>query len=408
MKILFLCGIYNEKIENDVMMKTKGYYDVATLIFERKLLKGLRKKYQKNLSVLSAPYIGSYPNRYKDIYFKAPGRDKYKDGVTYCSFNNIWGFRNYSRYFSVKRKLKEFVECSDVEKYIIVYATHSPFMKAAKWAKDLDNRIKICQIVSDLPAFQSPSKAGHMSVYGFFKFFDVKLMDRLGKSIDSYVVLTRYMKKPLNVGDRPCVVVPGIIDSDISMDNSSQRRNWIVYTGNLNRVFGIMNLVKAFHMLDRDDYRLIICGDGSCVGEIREYAAKDSRIEYRGVVKSVDIKNILCSAKILVSPRMNNGEYTKYSIPSKILDYLAYGGLVVSFSLYGMDDDLRSTLLIPEEETEEALRHTLENAIEMSEQEITDYRRECIRYMENNIVIDSVVNKIDVMLREERYGKLHN
>ena len=44
-------------------------------------------------------------------------------------------------------------------------------------------------------------------------------------------------------------------------------------------------------------------------------------------------------ATVLINPRQNNGEYTKYSFPSKTIEYLASATPLIAYKLDGIPDE---------------------------------------------------------------------
>ena len=81
---------------------------------------------------------------------------------------------------------------------------------------------------------------------------------------------------------------------------------------------------------------MILCGDGDARPYVEEQIKKDSRIEYKGVVTSSVANEYINSADVLINPRSNSEEYTKYSFPSKNIEYLMTGKTVVAYMLDGM------------------------------------------------------------------------
>ena len=80
-----------------------------------------------------------------------------------------------------------------------------------------------------------------------------------------------------------------------------------------------MNLVQAFENVKGNNIELWICGSGDSEAAIREAASRDSRIKFFGLVDSQTALKMQRQATILVNPRTSEGEYTKYSFPSKTI-----------------------------------------------------------------------------------------
>ena len=110
----------------------------------------------------------------------------------------------------------------------------------------------------------------------------------------------------------------------------------VVYTGKLYERFGAKGLVDSFLMLQNPQYRLVICGDGDAAEYVKSAAEKDPRIQWLGQVSAAKAKEWTFKADVLVNPRRNDEEYTKYSFPSKNIEYLLSGNPVVAYRLDGM------------------------------------------------------------------------
>lgn len=325
-----------------MLKQAKGRVEYSANIFQEKLIKGLQKS-NVIYEVISAPFIGSYPNR--SFWRKFKGFSATQNQCSYVSFNNIWGFRNVSRAKSLKKAVKHFIEENIANKLIIVYSVHTPFLEAAVYAKKKDPRIKICLIVPDLPQYMNLSKKVSL-IYRLGKKYDIKRFCRLNKFVDSYMLLTEQMTEKIDVRDKPYMVVEGIIDSNVFDENERLKQTlkkdnylkYIVYTGAMNQKYGIVNLVEAFEKLSGEHYRLVLCGKGDLDQYVREKAAEDTRILVLGQVTAETAREWMLRADILVNPREDNEEYTKYSFPSKDIEYLTTGNPVIANVLNGMSN----------------------------------------------------------------------
>lgn len=356
MKVLLLCGVFAKENEKEIIENSKRAVEYSANIFQEKLIEGFEETVE-DFSVLSAPFIGAYPIAYKQRVFK--GFQEEQNKYEYVHFNNIWGIRNFSRAKSLKTRLQEFIKDLDKEKLIVVYSPHTPFLEAAVYAKKKDPNIKICLIVPDLPQYMNLNKKKSL-LYRIGKSFDIKKFNKLNKNVDSYMLLTEAMKEKLAIGNRPYIVVEGIISkADLKLNEKKKKEvvknkqeKYIVYTGKLNEKFGIVTLVNAFEKLDNEHYRLVLCGNGDCVPYIEECAKKDDRILYLGQITPDVARDWIYKADVLVNPRPNNEEYTKYSFPSKNIEYLMSGNPVVAYMLDGMKEEYKEYLNAIENEND--------------------------------------------------------
>ena len=393
MRVLFLCGVFAKENEDEVIAQAKKSVEFSANQMQLKLIHGFNMV--ADTQVISAPFLGHYPNQSRSPYFY--GFANAQTLCKYVHFNNIWGYRNLSRAHSLKKAVRSFAFAEDDEKLIVVYSAHDPFLAAAAYAKKLDPKIRICFIVPDLPQYMN-LEAKRGILYDFFKRFDIKSIRKHVKAVDSSVVLTEAMLPALQLTDRPHIVTEGIVDAlpdTLAADGCEKTRN-IVYAGKLYFRFGIKSLVKAFSLLKNHDYRLVLCGNGDASEYLQECAAKDPRIILPGQVSPEKAQEYIRSAAVLVNPRPNNESYTKYSFPSKDIEYLLSGKPTVAFLLDGMPECYRDFLYVIDQNTEitSAIHDALAAAISTSKGEAEERHTRFLQYAKGNLLASAVAEKI--------------
>lgn len=397
MKILFVCGVFGKDVEKDLIVTAKKPIEYSANVFQEKIISGFNNC-NTDIEIVSAPFIGSFPNASKQIEFNS--RNYQKGKYNYVSFNNIWGFRNFSRVKALREEITSFANAKDNQKMIVVYSPHTPFLQAAVYAKKIDPTIKICLVVPDLPQYMNLNSKISV-VYRIAKKIDIAKFERLSKHIDSYILLTEEMKNRLNVGNRPYMVVEGIISSNAQLVKMKKDRNAesekteirIVYTGKTNERFGIKNLVDAFGLISDKNYRLIICGKGDSDDYISAKAKNDTRIEPKGQVTPAVAAKYVEEATVLVNPRLNDDEYTKYSFPSKNIEYLISGNPVVAYLLDGVPAVYKQFIYIPEDDSTESLAACIIKAAEASDSEVAERRAVIAEYLER-LVAKNVIHQL--------------
>ena len=393
MKVLFLCGVFAKENEAEVIAQAKKSVEFSANQMQLKLIYGLNRV--ADTQVISAPFIGHYPNQSHSLYFS--GFTNSQQLCEYVRFNNIWGYRNLSRAHALKKAIRKFALEEDSEKLIVVYSAHDPFLAAATYAKKLNPKIRICFIVPDLPQYMNlETKRGF--IYDFFKGFDIKSIKKHIESVDSSVVLTEAMAQALQLTDRPYVVAEGIVDYVPKGSTFTAHKDTvnIVYAGKLYFRFGIKQLVEAFSLLKSEKYRLILCGNGDAAEYLRKCSIEDSRIILPGQVSPEKVQEYISSAAVLVNPRPNNEEYTKYSFPSKDIEYLLSGKPTVAFLLDGMPKCYQDFLYAVDQNDNIpcAICDALKAAISAPKEEIEKRHAQFLQYASENLFASAVAEKI--------------
>lgn len=392
-KILFICGVFAKENENEVIKQSKKSVEFSANQMQLKFINAFRNV--TSTKVVSAPFIGHYPNQSYTMRFC--GFSDTQQLCEYVCFNNIWGLSNISRAYAMKKAVRDFALQKYGKKLIIVYSAHYPFLAAAAYAKTLNPDIKVCCIVPDLPQYMNLEK-NRSILYDFFKKIDVKSIEKNMNAVDTSVVLTDAMAQALQLTDRPYVVAEGIVDSIPKDSISTEHKETvnIVYAGKLYFRFGIKSLIDAFSTFENANYRLLLCGTGDAAEYVKKCAEADSRIIFVGQVSPDEVQKYINRATVLVNPRPNNEEYTKYSFPSKDIEYLSSGKPTVAFLLDGMPKCYQNFLYTVDQEKDSvcALCDALRAAISAPKEETEKRHAQFLQYASENLLTSAVAEKI--------------
>ncbi|MGI6439068.1 MAG: glycosyltransferase [Sphaerochaetaceae bacterium] len=176
-------------------------------------------------------------------------------------------------------------------------------------------------------------------VYRLFKKNDVKSFYRESKKVDYFVLLTEQMKD--RFPNKPYTVVECIADPKVANYETGKvpLKKSIVYTGTIHNHYGLSELIQSMEYIEEEGVEIVICGDGPMREQLIEIALTNSRVKYLGNVSQEDAIAIQRDATILINPRDNDGEYTKFSFPSKTLEYMLAAKPVLCHKLDGIPDE---------------------------------------------------------------------
>ena len=213
--------------------------------------------------------------------------------------------------------------------------------------------------------------------------------------VDGYVLLTSAMKDRMPMHNKPWIVIEGIYNPEkdkVSVDKEVNKT--LLYTGDLGRRYGIVDLLEAFHGIPDENYRLWICGSGDGLEDIKRYMREDNRIIYWGCLPRKEIIAMQKKATLLVNPRKSNEEYTKYSFPSKTMEYMASGTPTLMSRLQCIPKDYDEHLFFFENETVEGLRSRIVEICNKSKDELKLIGDNASRFILNNKMPKPQVSKI--------------
>lgn len=226
-------------------------------------------------------------------------------------------------------------------------------------------RLKRVCIVTDLPE-HLPS---HRKI--------LKLERKIISDASAYVLLTKQMNERVNKQNKPAIVLEGHIDYElvrekvdtVSLPQKSSKRI-VMYAGALHERYGIANLISSFIRIHKDNELLQVYGSGDYVEKILELAKEHPSIQYCGVKPNRYIVEAEKKADLLVNPRTAEGEYTKYSFPSKVLEYMASGVPVLMARLPGIPDEYYDYVYTFDDKSSEGLDVALRSVLDKDKSEL--------------------------------------
>lgn len=204
---------------------------------------------------------------------------------------------------------------------------------------------KIINIVTDLPniLFTHGDQAYHI------------VSNYLIKNAGGYVFLTQQMNDYIKNETKPYVIIEGLVDYEEEEDKHYEDRNdtankrIILYSGTIHKQYGIKALTEGFIDAELDNAELHIYGEGDYKEELTEVCKQHINIKFFGCVLNSDMTKLQKQATILINPRSPREEFTKYSFPSKNMEYLLSGVPVMAALLPGMPEEYRDYMYIIED-----------------------------------------------------------
>lgn len=325
-------GTYADKKAEKVLINS-GIFCSHDINVQRKLMEGLEEN----------GYLFDSINMYVDlpkqrklkrIFFNIDSRHI---GVIdqAIPFVNIRHINRIEKTIRLIKAVKAWCEESQ-GKNVVMYSVTSYFLLAGLYLKRKYG-VNTIVIIPDLPEYMRNSKN---FIYRLLKRIDRVIIDYSLKRLDSMIFFSEHMRERLPVENKPYYVVEGVlnIDEEKYMDLVESRYKnddkIVMLTGHLDLEEGIEDLLEAFSCIDGDEYKLWISGTGSGEQIIKQYCEKDKRITYYGYIDSYEeFLNTQRKAKVFVVMVRPTNPKSPYYFPSKIMEYMATGGIVACHKL---------------------------------------------------------------------------
>lgn len=355
------------------VLKIDKFPSIQTHKFIWNLIKGMEIQDNFNFTYISARPISDYPFSPQKIV----GSKKWnvdivgkRINIVEISFINTSFFKVVTRFFSgLYYSIKNFHKEKN-KGGVIVYSVHVPFMMIGYIISKI-YKIDYIAIWTDPPSIRNARdsflKSKLRSIELFISSF---LMNKTSKVI----TLTKYLAEDF-APKKPFLVIEGIIDQDdIHLGKKINREEdldiiKIVYTGSLEKRYGIKNIVEGFQLNNNDKIILEIYGHGDYEEELMKVCSTNNNISYKGFIPNKEILKIQREADFLINARSAEDEYVKYSFPSKTLEYMLSGTPLITTMLPGIPDEYKKYFILLESNKPQDISVTLQRAIGLSKEE---------------------------------------
>lgn len=364
MKYLWI-GMCTDAVLKEQIVSNNGKL-LSSSVSQDNLLEGLDKFVC--CDSINSIRLDAYPT-YKELKIKEYrwSRNGKSNDVS-VGYLNLKYLAIYFKTKSLEKEAKKWArEHKNENVTVFVYSMHSPFMAAAKVIKRIIPTAKIVLIVPDLPQFMD---FGMSKIKKILKAVDWEKIQNLMKSVDKYILYSKYMAEFLKLKDGSWTVMEGSINENDVIEETVEKNEDIVsvmYSGVCDLRYGIPELLDAFDLIKEKKYELWITGAGNAALLIKERVEKDSRIKFYGFLPSR--KELLLKQKqatMMINTRKPDEAASAYCFPSKLFEYMISGNPVLSFDIKGIPEEYFNYLVKMEDVSPKCIAESIKKVAEMS------------------------------------------
>lgn len=299
--------------------------------------------------------------------------------------NIIVAFKYFLKTFKWLKKHKNDEKCIIID---ASYVTVLPFINIVTKIKKCKKVAIVCDIyeyMADVRDSREVSSKLHKIVS--------KIMKKQYEQIDGFVFLTEAMNDVLNKKNKPYIVMEGLVDINMNIsDNNLKNKNVkdvVMYAGAIREKYGLKKLINGYHKYDNENSELWIYGSGDFVPEVKKMSDIDNRIKYFGIVTNKEIVKKELEATLLINPRSSNLEFTKYSFPSKNMEYMVSGTPTLTTNLPGMPEEYKKYVYLIEKNSAEGICEALTKTIALGKKELHNKGKSAKQFVlkkKNNVI----------------------
>lgn len=406
MKLIFITGLYPKESIEDFRGYSKGKIQNAPDAFQWAVVDGLYKN-DIDFHVISCPFLPAYPlnNRrlvLPEVDIRYNGR-VIGTSLPYCTAAMI-------KSISIRRLIVKYIIAAveqlknhnSKEKIVLLtYSVYTPFLQVLKRIKMLYPDILTASIVTDLPDDMMEHGPNQNLLKRIQCSVESKRIKRHYRYIDKFVLLSYPMteKIPESIGCN-CVIEGVAVPKSLNRDKIYEKTKTLLYTGTIDGFSGVKELITAFQSIEEADYRLLICGSGVLEPFIKEASRNDNRIIYKGMVSREEALQLQSQSTALINPRKPDDSLTRFSFPSKTMEYLMSGTVMMGYRLEGIPEEYYEYYFTIDDMSEEALSKRIKEVLSLPEDELRTKAYKAYKFIMENKASEKQVRKMMDFLAE--------
>lgn len=387
-KVMFLGALCSDKVFYQILENTIQYKpNIAGQRHERMLVDGLHKA---GLDVEAISMLPTAPKPYYNKVFSDFNNEKVCDiDVKYIPDVNIRVIKQVCRTFFFFLLLSKWLFANKkYERYIILGSVYPPAALSVFILKYFC-RFKTIAYIPDVSDYRYEyNSKSHSKYERIFLTYFKKLSLFFDDKFDAYIFITEAMSKLINTKKKPFIVIECMIENNLNeLINTIENKASppvIMYAGGISVNYGIDLLIDSISFIGNIPFELWIFGTGSDVEIVVEAANKDKRIKYFGVVKHSILMQYEAQATLMINPRPSRQLFTKYSFPSKTVEYMASGTYFISTRLECIPKEYYNYITFIDEETPAGIGEIISNVLRMDKKVLHNMGMKARNFVINN------------------------
>lgn len=181
------------------------------------------------------------------------------------------------------------------------------------------NKMPIIGVCTDSPS----------NIAGTTRTYTLLLLS-LAKNLDGYIALTTGLNELYNEQEKPCFILEGLVEDCVDKKQKSEYGKYIFYCGALSERYGLYQFIDFYKTYVKGDTKFVFCGHHADNDKIHQAIDDDPRIVYLGNLPNKDVLELEVNAWCNINPRPFSEDLDRFSIPSKVLEFLNSGTPLIS------------------------------------------------------------------------------
>lgn len=389
MKILFVTMAYPRGSEQHLQDLNNGIpLSISANTFQWAVIEGLYLNHA-NFEVVSQPSLCCFPHNFKKLF--SPQMDMEIGGKKIGVMLKTLRLKFFTGWYH-SRQLKKYIRNwaksnnNEDKLVLLIYSTESITMRILPSIKKEFRNLIVCPIVTDLVDDMLDPVFDRSYWFQLKSKNEIRKVKQLYSVCDRFILLTKGMEEKIPEARGKNIVIEGIALNKeyVFVPKNELITRSLLYTGDLGSQTSIKDLVDAFMLTSNPKYRLIICGSGEFENYIKQKSQQDNRIVFKGFVSRDEAVRLQRETTAVINPRKPSISLTKYSFPSKTMEYLSSGTPMIGYKLEGIPEDYYKYMYVVDGLELQDLANTISEVLERPQEELNKKAKEAMDFIANN------------------------
>lgn len=312
MKILYITTTIDQNDYKDFVKIWKKHPNPSNQNFHNKLIRAL--SLTNEVEVLSIRPFSSKMCTVKRLEKENKEIDGIKWHYLTCKANKLL------RISTIIKEYKTFSKQNELKDYVVLTDTINPSCLKASTYIAKKHKLPLIGICTDSPS----------NITGTSRSYTLYLLTK-AKKCNGFIALTNELKELyIDEDKKPSLVFEGIVEDTKDIKPYKGDKPYFYFGGSLLPRYGVFDLINAFKKIDNKDVDLYIAGHTGNMSQLQKEIKENENIKYLGTIDVRDVLSYEKGAIANINPRPYSQDLDRFSIPSKTIEYLSSGRVVIS------------------------------------------------------------------------------
>lgn len=373
------------------------YASIAGNMMQFNIVSKLINSINNNVEIVSVSPTAPFPRVKKVIFIRKKEIIENDINIVSLFFINIPIIKQLTQLFSVLFETIKWVISFKKKPKLILLFNYNPVISfPALLMMPFKNTKVVCFVADPIIDLSGRKGMKHLIWVSYQRFSDYLL-----KKFSGVIVVNENIIEDFDIHCPYIIMEGGVEKSENVPISRSINKNFIFhFSGALYQYNGVELIIRSFMHLEKENLELHIFGSGPLESFVTEQSKVDERIKFFGLKDNSVVLKYQRESDFLLNIRLDFKNISKYSFPSKLIEYMNSGIPVISTRFPGLRTDYLNHLIILEDASIKGLSDLFDEAIAFGKGHYLNYGLNARKFIQENKNWEHQINRMSQFLED--------